>query len=164
MSTHSQPTPAVARTASDAAEGSFAIGLRLRENYVQIVDFDLTAVTPLLVDEPSPLGGEEGPNPARLLGAAVGSCLGASLLFCLRKARIEVTDLRTSVEGTMARNAEGRLRVASLQVRLHPTVSEADRPRMARCLELFEDFCVVTESVRHGITVDAVVEPAARHA
>jgi len=30
---------------------------------------------------------------------------------------------------------------------------------MQRCLELFEDFCVVTQSVRAGIAVDVAVEP-----
>lgn len=30
---------------------------------------------------------------------------------------------------------------------------------MRRCLELFEGFCVVTQSVRRGIDVDVAVEP-----
>jgi hypothetical protein len=33
---------------------------------------------------------------------------------------------------------------------------------MRRCLELFEDFCVVTQSVRSGIAVDVSVEPIAQ--
>ena len=157
----STTTQAVASPAPVDAEHGFSLVLRLREHYVQVVDFDLTAVTPLVVDEPTPLGWEQGPNPARLLGAAMGSCLGASLLFCLRKARIDVRDLRTTVEGTMVRNERGRLRVGSVRVHLHPTVAEADRERMARCLGLFEDFCVVTESVRHGIDVTVDVAPTA---
>ena len=35
------------------------------------------------------------------------------------------------------------------------------RSRVERCLELFEDFCVVTQSVRNGIEVDVAVEPVA---
>lgn len=153
------PTTAPATPAAQEAEGNFSMAIRLKENYAQVVDFDLTAVTPMVIDETTPLGWEEGPNPARLLGAAVGGCLGASLLFCLRKARVDVTDLRTTVEGTLVRNTRGRLRIGSLRVRLHPTVPEHDRERMARCLALFEDFCIVTESVRHGIDVDVDVEP-----
>lgn len=148
-----------AREAAPEAEQGFSMTIRLKEHYAQIVDFDLTAVTPLVLDETMPLGWEEGPNPARLLGAAVGGCLGASLLFCLRKARVPVSDLRTTVEGTLVRNERGRLRIGGVQVRLHPTVPEADRERMARCLDIFEDFCTVTESVRHGIDVTVAVEP-----
>jgi organic hydroperoxide reductase OsmC/OhrA len=157
--TVSTDASAVTDSAASGTEGTFSMAIRLKEHYAQVVDFDLTAVTPMLIDETAPLGWEEGPNPARLLGAAVGGCLGASLLFCLRKAHIEVADLRTTVEGTLVRNTRGRLRIGSLQVRLHPTVPEADRERMARCLGLFEDFCVVTESVRHGIDVGVDVEP-----
>ena len=154
------PAPAGATPLHGEVERGFSIGLRLRENYVQVADFDLTAATPLVIDEPAPLGGEEGPNPARVLGAAVGSCLGASLLFCLRKSHVDVRALRTTVDGTIVRNERGRLRIGKLTVRLHPDVSDEDRERMTRCLALFEDFCIVTESVRHGIEVDVKVEPA----
>ena len=153
--------PAAPVAAEPRADGTFSLVLRLHEHYAQVVDFDLTAVTPLVVDEPAPLGFEEGPNPSRLLGAAVGGCLGASLLYCLRKSRIEVHDLRTTVEGTLVRNERGRLRIGSIRVTLHPGVAGADRERMTRCLGLFEDYCVVTESVRHGIDVDVRVEPMA---
>jgi uncharacterized OsmC-like protein len=31
---------------------------------------------------------------------------------------------------------------------------------MARCLEVFEDYCVVTQSVRDGIDITVSVEPS----
>ena len=47
-------------------------------------------------------------------------------------------------------------------MKLHPQVQPEAEPRMRRCLELFEDFCVVTASVRDGIAVDVAVDtPAA---
>ena len=49
--------------------------------------------------------------------------------------------------------------MGALRVQLAPTVAEADRSRLARCLELFEDYCVVTESVRDGIDVAVEVAP-----
>ena len=147
-----------ALTAEPAA--AFSIQLRLNEQYVQVVDFDLEAATQLVVDEPPPLGWNAGPNPTRLLGAAVGSCLGASLLFCLRKSRVAVHDLRTTVEGTLVRNERGRLRIGSLRVHLAPGVAAEDRARLARCTELFEDFCIVTQSVREGMAVALEVAPA----
>jgi organic hydroperoxide reductase OsmC/OhrA len=68
--------------------------------------------------------------------------------------------LRTTVEGTLVRNERGRLRIGGLRVRLAPEVTAEQRGRMGRCLDLFQDFCIVTESVREGITVDVEVENA----
>ncbi|HXG44214.1 MAG TPA: OsmC family protein [Gemmatimonadales bacterium] len=131
-----------------------------RERGMQFgVEFAGLGLPPLTVDESPPVGGGAGPNPARLLAAAVGHCLSASLLFCLAKARIPVVAFRTAVKGTLARNERGRWRITALSVRVEPTVAELDRERAARCLELFEDFCVVTESVRRGIEVAVAVAP-----
>jgi uncharacterized OsmC-like protein len=140
---------------------SFALTLTLREGYQFTVDFAEEGVPQLLVDESRPLGEGAGPNPTRLLAAAVGNCLGASLLFCLRKARIPASELEVRVEGTMERNERGRLRIAGLRVTLAPTVSEADVKRIGRCTEVFEDYCIVTESVRRGIDVAVEVQPTA---
>ena len=139
----------------------FEIALTLRDGYAFTVDFPDGGGPPLVVDEPPPLGTADGPNPARLLGAAVGSCLGASLIFCLRRSHIDVEQLRTTVEGTLVRNEKGRLRIGELKVRLAPQVAADQRDRMGRCLELYEDFCIVTESVRHGIAVDVEVQTSA---
>jgi uncharacterized OsmC-like protein len=137
----------------------FALNLALDENYRMVADFDTEGVPALLMDEYPPLGEGTGPNPARVLGAAVGGCLSASLLFCLRKARLDVRDLKVRVEGGMARNEKGRLRIESLSVRLSPVLEASQIERLGRCLELFEDFCIVTESVRHGIRVDVALTP-----
>lgn len=136
----------------------FELGLTLRDGYTFTVDFAPGEGPPLVVDELPPLGEGNGPNPARLLAAAVGSCLSASLLFCLRKSRMAVSDLRTSVEVRLARNDRGRVRIGGIRVRLAPELDPEQRERMGRCLELFQDFCTVTESVRAGIDVDVVVE------
>lgn len=116
----------------------------------------------LITDEPPPLGGGAGPNPTALLATALANCLASSLLFCLRKQRIETSAFETTVEVDTARNPEGRMRITGVRIDLAPEVSAADRERMGRCLELFESFCVVTESVRHGIPVSVGVEPRVR--
>lgn len=142
-------------------ESSFALQLTLQDDYRFEVSFGADPVAEFTVDELPPLGGGRGPNPARLLATAIGHCLGASLLYCLRRARVAVKDLRTDVEGTMVRNERGRLRIGEIRVTLAPDVDPSERERMGRCLELFEDFCIVTESVRHGIPVTVRVETAA---
>ncbi len=141
-------------------EKPFTVGLTLRDDYAFSVDFEQEGVPPLLLDEPPPLGEGRGPNAARLLAAAIGNCLGASLLYCLRKSRVEVRRIQTTVEGTLVRNERGRVRVGAIRVKLAPDVAPGHRERMSRCLGLFEDFCTVTESVRQGIRVDVEVEAA----
>ena len=122
------------------------------------VKFDPPSIPELMTDEPEPLGKNAGPNPSRLLSAAVANCLSSSLIFCLSKGRIAVDDLKASVETVMRRNEKGRWRIAALKVKLHPVIREEDISKSKRCLELFEDFCIVTESVRKGIEVDVDVE------
>lgn len=139
---------------------SFTIAMDLDDGFRFLVDFDQEGVPPLLMDEPAPLGSGAGPNAARVLAAAVGNCLSASALYCLRRARIDVLDMHTTVSATMERNEAGRLRIASFDVRLQPVVEASDQPRMRRCMALFEDFCVVSQSVRTGIEVGVTVEPA----
>lgn len=139
----------------------FSITLDWRNGYEFSVDFKLDGVPDLLTDEQPPLGAGSGPNPARLLSAAVGNCMSASLRFCLDRAHLELQDMKTVVEGTIIRNEQGRMRIGSLRVRLEPTLETADLEKVGRCLEIFEDFCIVGQSVRQGIDVAVEVTPRA---
>ena len=133
------------------------IKLEFLQGYRFRMTFNLEGVPDILVDEPKPTGEGFGPGPTRLLSAAVGHCLSSSLLYCLRKAKIEVRGLEATVKASTARNDEGRLRVRSIDVQIDLDVSEGDRVRLARCLELFENYCTVTQSVRKGIEVNVKV-------
>jgi uncharacterized OsmC-like protein len=139
----------------------FSVSLRLEDGYRFTVDFGQPGVPALQVDEPEPLGQGAGPNPARLLGAAIANCLAASLLFCLQRSRIDVHGMEAKVEGTMERNEKGRFRITSVRVVLQPGIAEQDRDRIGRCLGSYEDFCIVTQSVRDGLEIDVAVEPLA---
>jgi len=139
-------------------EKVFTTRLERVRDYEFRVKFDLPGVPDILTDEPEPVGKSAGPNPSRLLSAAVGNCLSSSLVFCLEKARIPVNNLKATVETVTRRNEQGRWRIAALKVKLHPLLSPEDLPRSKRCLELFEGFCVVTQSVRRGIDVRVDVE------
>jgi len=136
----------------------FRLTLTRQARYRFGVEFD--DGTTLTVDEAAPLGAGDGPNPSRLLATAVGHCLSASLSFCLERAKVDLADLRTTVDVRMERNDRGRLRIGGIAVTLDPRVAPDDLPRIQRCLEVFEDYCVVTESVRGGIPVEVSVHPA----
>ncbi|KAA0223430.1 OsmC family peroxiredoxin [candidate division KSB1 bacterium] len=139
-----------------AENGAFSLRLERVENYQFKAVFDQEHLAPIILDEPPPLGQNKGPNPSRLLAAAVGDCLSASLLFCLQRAKIEVKNVTTEVAGTLVRNEKGRLRIGRLDVRIIVDIAE-EQQRIVRCLDLFEDFCIVTASVRQGIPVNVVV-------
>lgn len=138
-------------------EGTFEVTLSRDESFEFDVDFGDGSGTTLRMDEPEPLGDGAGPNAARVVAAAVGNCLSASLLFCLSKAHIDVADVKTTVTGSIVRNEQGRMRLGSLDVRIDPDVGDVPPEKLKRCLEIFEDFCVVTAAVRDGLDVKVEV-------
>jgi uncharacterized OsmC-like protein len=136
----------------------FTVSIDQVADYEFRVKFDNSPLAPLTVDEGPPLGKSAGPSPSRLLGAAVGSCLSASLLFCARKAKLEVKNIHTKVRVQTVRNEQRRLRIGRIDVEIAPEIAGADVDRAARCLDLFEDYCTVTQSVRSGVDISVHVE------
>jgi organic hydroperoxide reductase OsmC/OhrA len=139
-------------------ENTFEVTLTREDRYRFRVDFGDGRGATLQMDEPEPLGEGAGPNAARVLAAAIGNCLSASLLFCLDKARVEVSDVRTKVTGSIVRNEKGRLRLGPVKVRIEPELGAESPARIERCLDIFEEFCTVTPIVRSGIEVDVQVD------
>ncbi|MFZ5841949.1 MAG: OsmC family protein [Pseudomonadota bacterium] len=135
------------------SDNRFRFAIRQLDNFQFQMNWDLAGVEPLLTDEPAPLGAGSGPNPARVLAASVANCLSASLLFALRKYKDQPSPLIATVEAELARNDNNRWRIAQLQVDIQLADASEALPHLARALAQFEDFCVVTESVRHGIPV-----------
>ncbi|HVB33779.1 MAG TPA: OsmC family protein [Patescibacteria group bacterium] len=140
-----------------AASSEFTIEIEQIEDYAFQVRFDKEQFPPLALDEPAPLGKNSGPDASMILAAAVGNCLSASLLFCARKGRMEIGLIRTRVRAHLARNERGRWRVEKIYAEIDPHIPETEKRKALRCLDLFEDYCVVTESVRRGIPVEVSV-------
>jgi uncharacterized OsmC-like protein len=136
----------------------FSIALDSVQNLEFRVRFDQTQLKDLVVDEPAPLGQGNGPDPARLLGAAVGGCLSASLLFCAQKLRLNMKGLHADVKVAQVRNEKGRLRIGKIDVEIEPRIEEPDDQKLQRCIDLFEDFCVVTQSVRKGVDISVKIK------
>lgn len=142
------------------SEKRFRLELQRDAGYRFEVRSESSESPTFVLDEGPPLGEASGPAPTELLGAAVGGCLSASLLYCLGRDGIDVDGLRTWVEGTVERNEEGRLRITGLDVTLE-IEGDADAAAGTTCAEEFEDFCTVTESVRRGIPVSVGVRTTA---
>jgi len=112
----------------------------------------------LHMDEPIPVGGSEGPTAAMMLSSAVGHCLSSSLLFCMEKSRAKVEHIETDLVTTLARNERGRWRIAGIKVKMKVKPDASDSQKLERCKGIFEDFCIVTESIKQGTRIDVDVE------
>ncbi|MDE1964448.1 MAG: OsmC family protein [Xanthomonadaceae bacterium] len=135
----------------------FTLTLTQESDYVFRIAFDDTPIPELVTDETAPLGTDQGPNPSRLLVAAVANCLSASLLFALRKFKNTPGTLVSRARATLGRNEAGRLRVQHIAVTLELPEAIADYQQAERLLAQFEHFCVVTGSVRDGVPVEVSV-------
>jgi len=127
------------------------------KGYKSSVTFDELRGVELHMDEPKPVGTSEGPSAAMMLSSAVGHCLTSSLMFCMEKSRGSVKDIEADVETSLIRNDNGRWRVAGIKVNMKVDVNDIDKEKLERCKSIFEDFCIVTASVREGVKIDVEV-------
>jgi organic hydroperoxide reductase OsmC/OhrA len=133
------------------------VGLQLERDYQFEVDFGVSGAPLLVTDASPPLGKGAGPDSERLLLAAVANCLSSSLLFSLRKFKNDSVTMRTKADGSLVRNEHGRLRMGRIEVEIRLGAAAADLRQLDRALAQFEDFCVVTQSVRAAIPVGVKV-------
>jgi uncharacterized OsmC-like protein len=141
----------------------FVLQVEQVDGYDFRVHFDKEQYLDLRMDEPPPLGRDSAPNPARILAAAIGDCLSASLVFCLKRRGVIVEGLRSEVRVQLVRNEEKRLRIGRVDVAMHPRDPIPD-DALDACLQVFEGFCVVTQSVREGIAITVNVSRPPRAA
>lgn len=128
--------------------------------------FDKDHFPDLFFDEPPTAGGNDNyPNAVRILTAAVMNCLSASLTFCLTKSKLpmEQFELTATASTTTDRNEENRIRVKNIDVKLQPVFkNEANsaefKNKIQRCVSIFQDYCVVSASVKQGIDITTNVE------
>ena len=141
-------------------EKVFSVSMKREEGFVFKVDFGIPDTINLIMDEPDPVGKNKGPNASKVLAAAMGNCLSASLMFCLQRARAEVGDIETNVEGLLMRNENGRWRISEVNVEISPEIDlDKFQSQYDRCMDLFEDFCIVSQSVEQGIPINVNVKP-----
>ena len=140
-------------------ERTHHVTLKLADKFRFVAEFADVPGASVTFDEPPPLGDHRAPNAAEMLSAAIGNCLAASLTLCLRRSRIDVQDMTADVTTHVARNERGRLRIRGIDVQLEPIVAAGTN--IERCEGLFEDFCIVTASVRQGIPVQVSLKKEA---
>jgi uncharacterized OsmC-like protein len=134
-----------------------SVTIRQIENYRFEVDF-AEILPSLIVDENPPVGAGDGPEPVKLLLAAVAQCLSSSLLFALRKYHNDPHNITATAVGAIGRNAQNRLRVSAIEATIQLGEPASELLHLDRALATFEDFCTVTASVRAAIAVSVAVE------
>ena len=137
-----------------------AVHLSLHQDYSFDVSFGSATPSQVLTDASPPLGAGAGPDSEMLLAAAVANCLSASLAFALRKYKNEQLVMSATADTSLGRNADGRLRVEGVAVEIRLGARGYAYRMLDRALAQFEDFCVVTQSVRRAIPVSVRVVDA----
>lgn len=140
-----------------AEDNQFTIELKHLEGLEFRVRFDQENMEEILVGKPLSSSGGSGPNASRLLAAAAANCLSASLLYCIGKNEPPPGSLRTRATCHLHRNEQGRTRIQRIAITLEVNGALEQALRKKRCLELYEDFSVVTASLRQGFPVDVCV-------
>jgi uncharacterized OsmC-like protein len=146
-----------AESAAVAMGSRFTIELVQQSDFRFEARFDKPTMPPLVTDEPPPLGADAGPNPVRMLAASIANCLAASLLFAMRKFGNRPDPVRAVATLETVRNPQGRWRVGRVAVDLHLGLAAAEAKNLVRVLDQFEDYCIVTQSVRAAFPVDVRV-------
>jgi uncharacterized OsmC-like protein len=100
-------------------------------------------------------GGEDLPTTLDYVVAALGSCLTGTLGSILEARAIPLgaNDLSADVEGTIE-NVENKPLITHVHVKYHIKVPKGKKPEAQRAVDNHEKFCAVSQSLRHGITVD----------
>ena len=137
-------------------EKKIKVGLSLEEEMIFKCDLGQIKMQDLYIDEKNKREAEKiGPNPSRLLALAVLGCLAASFTFCMSKKDLKVGDLDGKAEVILKRSNKGFWRVKRINVTINPKIDDPImRKRADQCRKMFEQYCIVTQSVRNGIEVN----------
>jgi organic hydroperoxide reductase OsmC/OhrA len=136
--------------------GNPAVRLKQQADY-QFAIYYNEDKSPIMGDEPPPLGKSEGATPSQLLIAAVANCLSDSLLFALRKFKQNPEPIETLTTCEIGRNEQNRLRILAIRVEIHIGVLGDTLENLDRVLAQFQEFCTVSSSVSAGIPVNVFV-------
>lgn len=112
---------------------------------------------PVISDEPDPIGTNAGPSTPSMLAIAVGHCLSASLVETLRHAGIHVKASTTEAIAVVAPNEDGNPRIKRIDVTIRPVVDK-ESGNIKRCIDVFENYCTVCQSIRPAIPVHVDVQ------
>ena len=113
----------------------------------------------VVFDEPRPHGDDEHASPVGYMFSSLVACQMSVLAQCFEKSRIEeyeieadaAIDRRGSDEVAEEMPAHTAKRIEHVQIDLSVEVPEEFEDRARRCLEVYDQGCIVGQSFRAGI-------------
>jgi uncharacterized OsmC-like protein len=147
------------------SERRFAVTLTHQERYRFLSEASESGRAhgaPYLSDEPEPVGDSAGPSTPALLASAIGHCLSASLLECLKHAHVDVLACRADAVAVVRPNAEGNPRIDHVEVTIRPEV-RGPSTGMKRCEDVFKKYCTVTASIEKGFVIQVKIDWGVTH-
>ncbi len=131
------------------------VGLKQKEEMIFKCDFGNLKMGNLYIDEKNKKENEKiGTSPTKLLALSVLGCLAASFSFCLQKKKFSLSGLEAKAEVTISRNDKRFWRVKKIDVEMMPKIDTPEmRKRADQCRKFFEQYCIISESLRTGFEV-----------
>jgi len=131
------------------------VSLRLEEEMIFKCDLGQINMKDLFIDEQHKKTQEKiGPNPSKLLALSVLGCMSSSFAFCLQKKDFSLSDFRGKAFITSKRNEKGLWRIKEIKLELQPEIDTLKmRERADQCKKFFEQFCIISESIKEGIEI-----------
>jgi uncharacterized OsmC-like protein len=132
------------------------VGLKQEEEMIFKFEFGNPKMDNLYIDETNRKEIEKiGPSPAKLLASSVLGCLAASFSFCLQKKNFSLSGFEGKAEVSIVRNEKGFWRVRNIDIELNPKIDTPEmRKRADQCKRFFEQYCIISESLRTGFEVN----------
>lgn len=120
----------------------------------------------VIVDEPEQMGGSNaGMTPVEMLLSALGTCLTVTISMFSKPFHVDIKELRVDVEGdldpmgAMGNDPEARSGYTDVRVNIH-IVSDAPQNRLERLIQMAEQKCPVSDTLRNGVSISASFESA----
>lgn len=135
------------------------VGIRLEEEMIFKCDLGQIKLNNLFIDEQHKKSKDKiGPNPSKLLALSILGCMAASFAFCLQKKNFSLPDIEGKAVITSKRNKKGFWRLKKIDIVLNPTIESPEMyKRVDQCKKFFEQFCIISESIREGIEINTTV-------
>lgn len=132
------------------------VGIKSEEVMIFRCDLGQIKMNDLFIDDHHKKTTEKiGPNPSKLLALSVLGCLAASFTFCVQNRDSSLSNIEGKAVITSRRNDKGFWRVKKIDIKLYPKIDNPKIRKIAdQCRKFFEQFCIISESVREGIEIN----------